>query len=98
MPNYGFCCTKCSQKFDRFLTISNREAPLTESCESCGKKSIIRDYDNQTSSLTSDSLNTPNKKTGGDWNELMKKLKPGLPKYTHANLDNATNRSCRRWN
>jgi hypothetical protein len=27
----------------------------------------------------------------------MSKMKKGLPKHTHANLDNATNRSLRRW-
>ena len=97
MPVYGFICDNCGEKFDRFLSISNREQPLTESCGKCSHKSIRRDYENQTSALTADSLVTPNKKTGGAWNELMSKMKKGLPRHTHANLDNATNRSLRRW-
>ena len=97
MPVYGFICDNCGEKFDRFLSISNREQPLTESCGKCNHSSIRRDYENQTSALTADSLVTPNKKTGGAWNELMSKMKKGLPKHTHANLDNATNRSLRRW-
>lgn len=97
MPVYGFICDNCGEKFDRFLSISNREQPLTESCGKCSHSSIRRDYENQTSALTADSLVTPNKKTGGAWNELMSKMKKGLPRHTHANLDNATNRSLRRW-
>ena len=97
MPYYGFVCDNCGEKFDRFLSISNREQPLTESCGKCNHSSIRRDYENQTSALTADSLVTPNKKTGGAWNELMSKMKKGLPRHTHANLDNATNRSLRRW-
>lgn len=97
MPNYGFICEGCGNKFDRFLSINDREIPLTESCGSCGEHKIKRDYENQVSTLTADSLVTPNKKTGGAWNELMAKMKPGLPKHTHANLDRATNRSLRRW-
>lgn len=97
MPTYGYICDNCGEKFDRVLSISNRELPLNESCEKCNHKSIRRDYENQYSAITADSLVTPNKATGGAWNELMAKMKPGLPKYTHANLDNATNRNLRRW-
>lgn len=35
MPKYDYTCSKCEQKFDRFLSISNRELPLTEPCPSC---------------------------------------------------------------
>ena len=97
MPVYGFICDNCGEKFDRFLTISGREEPLKESCKSCNHNSIRRDYENQTSALTADSAVTPNKKTGGAWNELMAKMKPGLPTYTHANLYKATNRNLRKW-
>ena len=97
MPVYGFVCENCNNKFDRFLSISDREKPLTECCEKCGANNIHRDYDNQTSTLLADAMVTPNSKTGGAWNELMSKIKPGLPKHTHANLDRATNRNSRRW-
>jgi putative FmdB family regulatory protein len=97
MPNYGFFCEKCGNKFDEFLSISNRERPLKEACSKCGEHSIKRNYDNQTSNILADSTLTPNKATGGAWNELMAKMKPGLPKYAHSSLDNATNRTSRRW-
>jgi putative FmdB family regulatory protein len=97
MPVYGFICENCNVKFDSVLTIANREKPIGECCEKCGSNSIQRDFGNQTSALLADSTLTPNKKTGGAWNELMAKIKPGLPKYTHGSLDNATNRTSRRW-
>jgi len=97
MPIYDFICDGCGDKFEKFLSISDRENPLTENCSKCGKKEIKRDYDNQTVSLASDMLVTPNSKTGGNWNELMTQMKKGLPKSTHANLDRASDRSLRRW-
>lgn len=98
MPNYEFICDDCGVKFERFLPISERESPLGESCSGCGKKKIRRDYDGQVVSLASDSMVTPNSKTGGDWNELMTRMKKGLPKAAHANLDRASDRNLRRWN
>lgn len=97
MPNYEFICESCGDRFQQLLSITDREKPLSESCSKCGDRKIKRNYDQQTVSLASDMLLTPNKKTGGQWNELMTKMKKGLPKYTHANLDNATNRNARRW-
>jgi len=97
MPNYGFRCDGCGNNFEKFLTISEREQPLSESCSKCGEQKIVRNFENQTSALLADSMVTPNSKTGGAWNELMTKMKKGLPKHTHANLDRATNRNMRRW-
>jgi putative FmdB family regulatory protein len=97
MPIYDFICNECGNKFDKFLPISERESPIKEPCSKCGLKKIIRNYDNQIVSLTSDMLVTPNSKTGGDWNELMNRMKKGLPKSAHANLDRASDRSLRKW-
>jgi len=97
MPVYGFMCDGCGNKFDEFFNISDREKPLSQPCDKCGEKLVRRNYENQTSAITADSMVTPNKATGGAWNELMSKMKPNLPKYTHANLDRATNRNLRRW-
>lgn len=98
MPNYGFICDGCGKSFDRILSVSERELPLNEKCSTCGEHKIRRDYDNQTSTLMADSMVTPNSKTGGQWNELMTKMKQKLPKSAHANLDRASNRNLRRWN
>jgi putative FmdB family regulatory protein len=97
MPNYAFICDACGDRFEKFLPVSGREAPLNESCTKCNHQSIRRNYDNQTVSLAADMLVTPNSKTGGAWNELMTKMKKGLPKSTHSNLDRASDRSLRRW-
>jgi putative FmdB family regulatory protein len=35
MPNYIYKCNDCSNIFEKFLTISNRKAPLEEPCPVC---------------------------------------------------------------
>jgi putative FmdB family regulatory protein len=98
MPNYEFICDGCKNIFEKFLPISERERPLGEKCSSCGEIKVRRNYDGQVVSLASDALVTPNSKTGGDWNELMTRMKKGLPKSAHSNLDRASDRNLRRWN
>ena len=97
MPTYSYICNGCGNKTEQFLPISKREEPLSETCEKCGKQEIKRDFENQTVALASDAMVTPNSKTGGAWNELMTKMKKGLPQHAHANLDRASDRSLRRW-
>jgi hypothetical protein len=40
---------------------------------------------------------TPNKATGGRWNELMAKMKSGLPQRYARKLDAPNNATGRRW-
>lgn len=35
MPNYIYKCKSCSNTFEKFLSISNRKAPLEEPCPVC---------------------------------------------------------------
>lgn len=95
MPNYEFKCDKCDHIFCRFLSITDRNIPLHENCENCNCQSISKTF--STALLLSDSTMTANKKTGGQWNELMKKMKAGTPKRYHNNLDTASSRTARRW-
>lgn len=98
MPNYGFLCEDCGKQFDRFLKIDEREIPITEECPHCKTKGkIVKEYSTLSLALNADSKLTPNSKTGGQWNELMGRMKNRLPQRYHANLDSATNRSGRRW-
>lgn len=98
MPNYGFVCEKCEHKFDEFLSIEEREKPLTKKCPSCNKKGgVKRDYADFTQPIGSDATLTPNKATGGQWNELMGRMKKGLAKRHHKNLDIASSRTGRYW-
>jgi hypothetical protein len=98
MPNYGFVCDKCDHSFDRLLSIADREQPLKEKCPSCGKKKgVRRQYDSYSQTVSSDATLTPNKATGGKWNELMGRMKKGLSKRHHKNLDQATSNTGRYW-
>jgi putative FmdB family regulatory protein len=98
MPNYGFLCEACSKEFERFLKIDEREIPISEECPHCKTKGkIVKDFSSLSPALNSDSNLTPNNATGGQWNELMGRMKSGLPKRYHANLESASNKSGRRW-
>jgi hypothetical protein len=47
--------------------------------------------------INSDMTLTPNKATGGRWNELMSKMKSGLPQRYAKKLDKPNNMSGRQW-
>ena len=98
MPVYGFICGKCNHSFDEVLRIDDREIPLNKPCPSCKKKkSVRRQYDGFTQSVSSDATLTPNKATGGKWNELMGRMKKKLSKRYHKNLDQASSNTGRYW-
>jgi putative FmdB family regulatory protein len=98
MPNYGFVCSKCEHTFDLYLKMEERENPISEKCPNCGKKkSVRRQYDSFTQPISADATLTPNKATGGRWNALMNRMKPGLAKRFHKNLDAASSRTGRHW-
>ena len=62
----------------------------------CGKKKVIR-HIGTFPSMTTDSELTPNKKTGGQWNDLMGKMKNYTPERYHQRLDNASLQTGKRW-
>jgi putative FmdB family regulatory protein len=97
MPNYGFVCEGCNHNFDILLPISERDKPLSNPCPSCGGGKIVKDFGSMRQSLSSDSLYNANKATGGQWNELMSRMKNRIPKRYHENLDSASSRTGRKW-
>lgn len=97
MPNYGFVCEGCSNSFDKLLPINERDMPLSEACPSCGQNKIKKDYGQMRQAVSSDSTLDANKATGGKWNELMSRMKRGIPKRYHQNLDIASSRNGRQW-
>jgi putative FmdB family regulatory protein len=98
MPTYGFICNECNHSFDVFLKISERENPTKENCPSCKKDNCItRSFDGFTQTVGSDSTMNANKATGGQWNELMGKMKKGLSKRYHDRLDKASSQTARIW-
>lgn len=97
MPNYGFTCEGCAHSFDKLLSINERDMPLKEACPSCGQHKITKDYGSMRQALSSDATLDANKATGGKWNELMSRMKGGLAKRYHENLDTASSRNGRLW-
>lgn len=97
MPTYAYYCTSCENKFDRFLSMDDREIPLSEACEKCGCSAIARDYTSFSQPISSDMNLTPDKKTGGQWSQLMNKMKKGTSPRYHKTLDMATNRRGTKW-
>lgn len=98
MPSYEFNCTKCNKIWDEFLNVSDREAPISKACPHCKKKKCVQKHWMGTSlAISSDATLTPNKATGGRWNDLMAKMKSGLPKRYARRLDKPNNMSGRSW-
>ena len=92
MPTYSFICEACKYNFDESLTMADNQKPTTKPCPKCKKKKVIRNYVEEGVGMALDATLSPNKATGGAWNELMAKMKPSLPKRFRRNLDAATER------
>ena len=96
MPNYDYKCDSCGHAFEEFLAYEAREKPTGAPCPKCGDnevKKIIGGFPG----LAADTNMTPDKKTGGQWSEMMGRIKSSTPKRYHTGIDRATNRSGRRW-
>ena len=70
--------------------------PSKEPCPECGKKEVTKAV-SMPAGLGSDSTLTPDKVTGGDWSEMMGRIKKNLPKRLHHKIDKSTSRTGRRW-
>jgi putative FmdB family regulatory protein len=90
MPTYSFLCEKCNHKFDESLSMKDNDKPLKSPCPKCQKKGVIRDFNSEGVGMAFDTTLTPNKATGGAWNELMSKMKRGLPPRHQRKLDAAS--------
>jgi putative FmdB family regulatory protein len=90
MPIYSFLCEKCEHKFDQNLSMKDNDKPIKSPCPQCGKKAVIRDYMSEGVGMAMDTTLSPNKATGGAWNELMNKMKTTLPPRHRRKLDAAS--------
>ena len=97
MPSYDYRCENCKEIWDSYETISKRDAPCKEKCPHCGKKKVVR-HIGEFPTLATDSTLTANKKTGGQWNDLMGKMKGYTPKRYHDGLDSSSSKTGKRWN
>jgi putative FmdB family regulatory protein len=96
MPNYDYLCEACNHPFEAFAPYEDREKACEEKCSQCGEKKVIRIIGGFPG-LAADTTLTPDKKTGGQWSEMMEKVKSGIPKQYHKNIDKSTNMSGKRW-
>lgn len=97
MPNYSYMCESCSEKWDCIMNMNDRDKPTKSPCPKCKEKKVVRDWSDNTLSISADATLTPNKATGGRWNELMSKMKAGMPKRYGRKLDSPNNMTGKRW-
>jgi len=91
MPIYEYQCDECKHKFEQLRRISEGSDPCKEPCPECsaiGARKVV-----SAPTVGVDMNLTPNKKTGGDWNRLMDKIKGGTPKSVHSSLDRASDQT-----
>ena len=92
MPIYSFKCESCKNCFDEQLLMKDNDVPTKNPCPKCKKKKVIRNYSGESYGMSIDASLSPNKATGGAWNELMAKIKPGIPQRFRKGLDMASER------
>lgn len=92
MPNYDYKCDKCTHSFESFRSISERDAPCSLPCPSCGCNGVRRDFVGSPAAAVDMNL-TP----GKDFKEVMEKVKKGVPKRYRENLDQAASRRGTVW-
>ena len=68
-------------------SIAERESPCALPCPHCKKKKVFKTMEGCLPGLGADANLTPNRASGGRWNELMSKIKSGVPKRLHKNVE-----------
>ena len=96
MPTYDYRCNACEHVFEAFHLMTEDDPPSKEPCPECGKRKVTKAV-SMPAGIGSDATLTADKKTGGDWSEMMGRIKKGLPKKYHAGIDKSTSRTGKRW-
>jgi putative FmdB family regulatory protein len=97
MPTYDYQCNKCEMIWEDVYTIADRATPLSKPCPHCKKKKCVEKAFASFPGSATDTNITPDKKTGGQWSELINRIKKGVPEYSKNKLDRATNHSGHQW-
>jgi|TARA_R110001583_G_scaffold5565_2_gene29950 putative FmdB family regulatory protein len=97
MPNYDYMCEACDETWEDFQMVSGRDKPCKKPCPHCKKKKVKRTLPTEFPQMGVDQTLTANKKTGGQWNELMNKVKDYTPERFHGKLDKSSSQSGKRW-
>jgi len=96
MPVYEYYCEGCEERFEAILPMARFDEPTTEPCPGCRLLGTV--HRRMPSSILTgvDATLTPNKKTGGQWGQLMDRMKRNLPPSHHKQLDDASSQSGKR--
>ena len=99
MPIYEYNCSACQHQWDEILGMDQRDDPLDQECPECKLVGKVARGTVYHTALGADATMTPNKATGGQWNELMGRMKnaAGVRKADADRLDQASSRTGRRW-
>ena len=90
-------CEACDETWEDFHMVSGRDKPCKKPCPHCKKKKVKRTLPTEFPQMGVDQTLTANKKTGGQWNELMNKVKDYTPERFHGKLDKSSSQSGKRW-
>ncbi len=93
MPIYEYTCKKCNHVHDEMRSIDSRDSSID--CPECNHKECSRNITGAMGAV--DTNLTPDKATGGQYSELMNKMKRGTPKSYHETLDRSSNRDGGIW-
>jgi putative FmdB family regulatory protein len=96
MPIYEYYCDKCEETFEEILPMAKYDEPTTEPCPGCQLTGTIHRGVPSSIQTGVDANVTPNKKTGGQWGQLVDKMKKGLPPSHHAQFDRASSNTGKR--
>jgi len=97
MPTYDYNCKKCSNIFEEYRTVDERLAPLKAPCPKCGEIGCIQKTVGSFPGIGVDLTLTADKKTNGQWSELMTKVKESVPERMRGKLDKGSNMRGHRW-
>jgi putative FmdB family regulatory protein len=97
MPIYDYRCEKCEVIWEESHPMSSMNAPTKEPCPHCEEDKCVVKHVGGFPGLASDATLTANKKTGGQWNELMGRMKNVVGRDYKHNLDKASERTGTRW-
>lgn len=87
MPTYNYSCKSCEKLWEETHTIAERESPCSKPCPYCRKKKVFKTMEGCLPGLGADATLTPNKASGGRWNEVISRIKSGAPKRLHKNIE-----------
>ena len=97
MPIYDYRCEKCEELWEENLSMSKMNSPTKKPCPHCEETGCVVKHVGGFPGLATDATLTANKKTGGQWNELMGRMKNVVGRDYKSKLDRASERTGTRW-